>query len=428
MSLLQKIRDHLHSLGQRRVNWEELARRLAPIFTSIGAAAPVGHQLAKWVNDGVQKKNFPDWFLREYQAWKRRLPTDEQPEPMPKPEAPRNALVQLPLADEPESVTDASLMIFRDTKIRMRGSAGAEQMCLTDMWRANGSDPSKQPSNWAASAQASDLIEFLSENSNPRNSGDWITAERGASGGTWAHWQLAFAYAKYLSPAFHTWVNQAAREKMARGSAPVAPVAAGDLPSWARGLLEGMGQGVMAAKATAEAASTRVEEVAKDVTDTKLAVRQHAAAMEGLVDEVHRLKDVASHRPMPTAPPLPDGWKPASLVADQHGLPSVKAGGHIIRTICDALGTIDDDSMCRVAAWKGRVVFAISPKCEHRLKSAFLAAHKAMQTFGYKLKGRMMVPRGDYPHVRSPAWVAGKMAEAAVQDAAPQLDLVKGGQ
>jgi hypothetical protein len=83
-----------------------------------------------------------------------------------------------------------------------------EKISLTDMWRAHGSDPARQPSNWLASVEAKNFIEVL----NPGNSG--IMSKRGRGGGTFAHWQIALAYAKYLSPEFHMWCNQVVRERM----------------------------------------------------------------------------------------------------------------------------------------------------------------------------------------------------------------------
>lgn len=124
----------------------------------------------------------------------------------------RKAKGEAATVDEP--VTDAGLMLFRGTRIGMRGAPGAEEMCLTDMWRANGSPDNKTPSDWKVSKQARDLEDFLMDSQPSGNSGGLISTENGKPPSTWAHWQLAFAYAKYLSPAFHAWVNQAAREKM----------------------------------------------------------------------------------------------------------------------------------------------------------------------------------------------------------------------
>ncbi|MDF3606333.1 hypothetical protein PE067_09395 [Paracoccus sp. DMF-8] len=41
-----------------------------------------------------------------------------------------------------------------------------------------------------------------------------MASKRGKNGGTFGHWQIGIAYAKYLSHDFHMWGNQAIREKM----------------------------------------------------------------------------------------------------------------------------------------------------------------------------------------------------------------------
>ncbi|MCW0979416.1 KilA-N domain-containing protein [Agrobacterium sp. BT-220-3] len=91
-----------------------------------------------------------------------------------------------------------------------------DMLSLTDMWKANGSDPARQPSNWLASADAKRFITFVTDILNPRISGTELVVTKvgGRKPGSWAHWQIAFAYAKYLSPEFHMWCNTAAREKM----------------------------------------------------------------------------------------------------------------------------------------------------------------------------------------------------------------------
>jgi len=43
-----------------------------------------------------------------------------------------------------------------------------------------------------------------------------IWTKEGRSGGTWAHWQIGMAYAKYLSPALHAWFNSIVRAHMER--------------------------------------------------------------------------------------------------------------------------------------------------------------------------------------------------------------------
>jgi len=91
-----------------------------------------------------------------------------------------------------------------------------QMISLTDMWKAQGADPARQPANWLASTDAKNFIEVL----NPGNSG--VMAKSGKNGGTYANWQIALAYAKYLSPEFHIWCNTVVRERMEGKSASTA--------------------------------------------------------------------------------------------------------------------------------------------------------------------------------------------------------------
>jgi hypothetical protein len=52
-----------------------------------------------------------------------------------------------------------------------------------------------------------DFIDFVASNLNA-DAARIYKAVRGAGGGTFAHWQIALAYAKYLSPALHAQVNE----------------------------------------------------------------------------------------------------------------------------------------------------------------------------------------------------------------------------
>ena len=103
-------------------------------------------------------------------------------------------------------------LIYNGTAIRDK----AEMLSLTDMWKAAGSDGSRQPSNWTASADGVRFIEYAADILNPGNSGnDLVKSVRGGRHpGTWAHWQIALAYAKYLSPEFHMWCNSVVRAHM----------------------------------------------------------------------------------------------------------------------------------------------------------------------------------------------------------------------
>jgi hypothetical protein len=75
-----------------------------------------------------------------------------------------------------------------------------EMLSLTDMWRAAKSDPSKRPVEWLRSKGARAFIEVLGEMVGKSH---LFEISGGRNGLTMAHWQIALAYAKYLSPEFH---------------------------------------------------------------------------------------------------------------------------------------------------------------------------------------------------------------------------------
>ena len=87
----------------------------------------------------------------------------------------------------------------------------ADKLSLTDMWKAAGSDAQKTPAKWQGLPSSKDFIEHVSL---IVGKSDIIKATRGKGGSTWAHWQIALAYAKYLSPEFHMWCNQVVRAHM----------------------------------------------------------------------------------------------------------------------------------------------------------------------------------------------------------------------
>lgn len=83
---------------------------------------------------------------------------------------------------------------------------------LNDMWKADGSTPNRDPRQWIRK-EGSGFIADLGSNLNVPV-GHIIKAGRGKglTSGTWAHWQIAVAYASYLSHPFHRYVNEAFRE------------------------------------------------------------------------------------------------------------------------------------------------------------------------------------------------------------------------
>lgn len=94
-------------------------------------------------------------------------------------------------------------LTYNGLLIRNRG----EMLCLTDMWKAAGSDPSKEPAAWQRSAQATEFIEFILGFLRISQDEAIQTVRGGRDPATWAHWQIGLAYAKYLSPEMHAQAN-----------------------------------------------------------------------------------------------------------------------------------------------------------------------------------------------------------------------------
>lgn len=93
---------------------------------------------------------------------------------------------------------------YNGVVIRNKG----EMLSLTDMWKAGGADSSKRPYEWSRKDGAA-FIEAVSLSLNAPVERIY-SAARGKGGATFAHWQIAIAFAKYLSPEFHMWCNSVA--------------------------------------------------------------------------------------------------------------------------------------------------------------------------------------------------------------------------
>lgn len=108
-------------------------------------------------------------------------------------------------------------LIYNGAEIRDRG----EILCLTDMWKAAGSDESKRPIDWLRLPGTQEFVSWVAESLNMADVGKshfgLVETKRGGNekgGSTWAHWQIGMAYAKYLSPEFHAWCNSVVRDHM----------------------------------------------------------------------------------------------------------------------------------------------------------------------------------------------------------------------
>lgn len=83
---------------------------------------------------------------------------------------------------------------------------------ITDLYQAacasGQAEGKRNPGDWAREAGAQ-FIDFVAENLHTRKTGIYKTSKARADrgGGTYAHWQIALAYAKYLSPELHMQIN-----------------------------------------------------------------------------------------------------------------------------------------------------------------------------------------------------------------------------
>lgn len=98
--------------------------------------------------------------------------------------------------------------VFNGVEIRFDGTL----INLTNMWRAAGANRHHDPYSWVRLDETSQLLEYI-EKSPKYGSGPYLETRRGRYGGTFAHWQIALAYAKYLSPKIHTWCNEIVKER-----------------------------------------------------------------------------------------------------------------------------------------------------------------------------------------------------------------------
>ncbi len=81
---------------------------------------------------------------------------------------------------------------------------------LNHLWKAANSPKGKDPRNWLELDQSAKFIYALEVKLNVHLT-DILKTRRGRNGGTWGHWQVALAYAKYLDPNLHIQVNEWAK-------------------------------------------------------------------------------------------------------------------------------------------------------------------------------------------------------------------------
>jgi len=90
---------------------------------------------------------------------------------------------------------------------------------LTLLWNAEGRPENRDPRNWARGKAGSRFIEHIAKKLNVSKNHILQTA-RGKGGFSKAHWQVALAYAKYLSPQLHELVNEVFKERVEEETNP----------------------------------------------------------------------------------------------------------------------------------------------------------------------------------------------------------------
>lgn len=118
-------------------------------------------------------------------------------------------------------------LVVADIQVRMDSEG---RYCLNDLHKAAGGLKKHQPNLWDRRGQIDDLIDELKKN-HQMVENNWVTpihSVGGRNGGTFVVKELVYAYAMWISPAFHLKVIQAYDTLQTQGIA-VAEHAAEDL-------------------------------------------------------------------------------------------------------------------------------------------------------------------------------------------------------
>lgn len=110
----------------------------------------------------------------------------------------------------------AQLIELDGSRISLKG----EMVSLTGLWKAAGSDPSKQPAKWRELPSTQEFVAHLADVVLRKSEDNIFAVTRGRNAQTFAHWQIALSYARYLDPAFAVRCNEIVRAHMERTIAP----------------------------------------------------------------------------------------------------------------------------------------------------------------------------------------------------------------
>lgn len=103
----------------------------------------------------------------------------------------------------------AQPLVYNGLVIRER----QEMLSLTDMWKAAGSPAGSRPADWKKDSAHRAFMEHVARVLNAPVGAVW-KEKRGRNEATFAHWQIALAYAECLAPEFHMWCATVVRERM----------------------------------------------------------------------------------------------------------------------------------------------------------------------------------------------------------------------
>jgi len=101
-----------------------------------------------------------------------------------------------------------------------RVSLKGEMVSLTGLWKAAGADPSKKPAKWRELPSTKEFVSYLAEVIIRKSDNELFDAAAGRNGQTFAHWQVAMNYARYLNPAFAVRCNEIVRAHMEKKLSP----------------------------------------------------------------------------------------------------------------------------------------------------------------------------------------------------------------
>lgn len=89
-----------------------------------------------------------------------------------------------------------------------------ELVSLTDLWKEAGSINKKDPNTWLGRESTIELIDTICTILNTPKTGVLKSKRGKTGGGTWAHKNVALAYAKWLDPKLHILVNEVFFERI----------------------------------------------------------------------------------------------------------------------------------------------------------------------------------------------------------------------